>query len=177
MEENVLSVWASGTPAQGYIFKDIILNKFPDCHTHRCEMFKRHVLHDLNFYDEQFSAYHDLDFMLRYSLKYKVAYNNYIGSSYFKNPESINARSKRFELSEQQEEVYKKYTKEIKEYKIEREFNKYLDKLKLDRLFWLDKPDYPLIFQSFIKHPLRIIKFAKILNFLHKKKSWAQNTK
>lgn len=164
----VLSIWSSDKRPEGYIFKDIILNNFPDCHTHRYELFKRYVLSDLNYYDEQFSVYHDLDFMLRYSIKYKVAFNNYIGSSYYKNPESIVSRTKQLELIEQQETVYTKYTEAIKKQGLEKKFKKYLDNLKLDKQFYANKINYAFLFKALVRQPYQVIKVVKIINYLYK---------
>jgi glycosyltransferase involved in cell wall biosynthesis len=169
-EGQVLSVWASGSPAEGYIFKDILLHNFPDCHTHRYEMFKRHVLYDLNFYDEQFPMYEDLDLMLRYSLKYKVAYNNYIGSSYYKNPRSIVSKTNGLKRIEHEEKVYAKHAAVIQEQNLEKEFKKYSNRLQLDKLFYLEKMDYGLIFKTILKQPQKIITVARAINFLQKTK-------
>lgn len=169
VQGNILSVWAGvKKPAEGYIFPAIILNKFPDCHTHRCEMFKRNVLHDLNFYDEQFSVYHDLDFMLRYSLYYQVAYNDYIGSSYYKNSESIVAKTEKVELIEQQQHVYGKFTEAIKEYNLEKPFKKYLQDLNLNKLFYLERFRLRALINAFYRNPTRPIKILRIVNYLIK---------
>jgi glycosyltransferase involved in cell wall biosynthesis len=167
----LLSVWSSSPRPEGYIFKEMILNKFPDCHAHRFELFKRHVLYDLNFYDEQFSIYHDLDLILRYSLKYKVAYNNHIVSSYYKNPGSIVSNSTGLQLTEQQEKVYAKYVDAVQENRIEAPFRKYMTKLELNKLFYLDHPDYAKLFRYFLKKPGQLIQLLRIANYLHKKKS------
>lgn len=165
-----ISVWSSAPRPEGYIFKEMILNKFPDCHTQRFELFKRHVLYDLNFYDEQFSIYHDLDFILRYSLKFKVAYNNTIASSYYKNPESIVSNTVGLKLIEQQEKVYAKYYNEIKQYKIERECKQYFKTLELNKLFYLDRINYAKLFSAWMSNPTSLFKILKIANYLYKTK-------
>lgn len=165
----VLSIWATKTPAQGYIFKDIILHNFPDCHTHRNEMFKRNVLTDLNFYDEQLTMYEDLDLMLRYSQKYKVAYCCNTGCSYYKNPKSIVSGTKGLKLIEEQEKVYKKYNNIIEKHNLVKPFKKYMNELQFNKLFYLDKPDFDLLLNAFLKYPNRILKIARITNYLLKK--------
>ncbi len=167
-DDKLLSIWSKDIRPQGNIFKDIILNKFPDCHTHRYELFKRRVLYNLNFYDDQFSVYHDLDFMLRYSLKYKVAYNDNICSSYYKNPESIVSKTRSLALIEQQEKVYAKYKEEIKKNHLEKAFNKYLQSLQINKLFYLERLDYGKLFSSFLSAPFQLFKLLRIANYLHK---------
>ncbi len=164
-----ISVWSSAPRPEGFIFEDIVLNNFPDCHTHRYELFKRKVLYSLNFYDEKLTMYEDLDLMIRYSLKYKVAYNNNIGSSYFKNPESVVSKATGLELIEQQEKIYKKNVDIIKAQGLEKEFKKQLEKLNLDKQFFASRINYPLLFKALIKQPHQAIKILKIINYLYKK--------
>lgn len=167
---NIESIWASTKPAQGYIFESVMLNKFPDCHTHRFEMFKKNVLYELNFYDETLFAYEDLDLMIRYSFKYKVAYSDYIGSTYFKNPKSIVSKTDNFRLMQEQEKVYKKNMHLINDYGFKKKFNRYLKTFQANKLFYLKQLNLALIFKLFLKQPWEVIKFMKIINFVHKKR-------
>jgi len=169
MQDEVLFVWASQPPAQGYIFRNIVLHQFPGCYTHRYEMFKKEVLYDLNFYDESFPVYEDLDMMIRYSMKYKVAYNNYVASSYHTNPSSVVSNTKGLDLLECQLNVYRKHFGEIKKRGLMKPFKKYYNNLTLNKLYYLEKPDIAILGKAFLHHPFRIVKFARILNFLIKK--------
>ncbi|MBS1745650.1 MAG: glycosyltransferase [Bacteroidetes bacterium] len=166
---DIISVWSSTPRPEGFIFEDILLNNFPDCHTHRYEMFRKRVLYELNFYDENLNMYEDLDLMIRYSLKFKVAYNNYIGSSYFKNPDSIIGKSNGLNLIEQQEKIYSKYVEEIKAHGFENKFKKRLAKLNLDKHFFANRINYSVLMKAFIKQPNQAIKILKIINYLNKK--------
>jgi glycosyltransferase involved in cell wall biosynthesis len=83
----------------GNIFDAVICGSFPSGMMPRCEMYKKEVLYELNFYNEVHPIYHDFDFMIRYTSQFRVGYSSYIGSAYCENPVSIVAISKMYKLA------------------------------------------------------------------------------
>ena len=168
---NVLSIWADNfKPAQGYIFEDVLLKKFPDAHTHRYELFKKSVLHDVGFYDEQLEMYEDFDLMLRYSAKYKVAYNNCIASSYYKNPQSIISQTQGEKLIEAQERIYFKYKQEIKNKELRKKLKRHLKNMQLEKQYYLKRIDFKILLKTVISRPFQFWKVVRIVNFWYRTK-------
>jgi glycosyltransferase involved in cell wall biosynthesis len=160
-----VKTWGQDPMPQGDIYKEIVLEKFPYQHLHRFEMFRREVMHSLHFYDETFSIYHDLDFMMRYSVLYQVGYCSYVGSSYFMNPSSIVSRTKVWNMREQHKEVFLKHKNLFLEQGLKEEYDRYLLKSDIQQLFQL--PTFSLVpyMKAVISQPGQMMSIFKALYF------------
>jgi len=167
----LLKTWGDKQMPQGRIFKHIVLEEFPYRHLHRFEMFRRQVMHDLNFYDESFSIYHDLDFMMRYSVGYLVGYADYVGSSYFMNPASIVSSTKSWKMSQQHKEVFAKHKELFAQNQMEDAYRQYLLNKEIQQLYL--HPDFSLFYflKAWTSQPSKLIPIAKALYFRFRSKT------
>ncbi|MBC7388154.1 MAG: glycosyltransferase family 2 protein [Opitutaceae bacterium] len=159
----LIKTWATNFLPEGDIFKNVIIQDFPNGHLHRFEMFKREVMHSLNFYDESFSIYHDLDFMIRYSAQYKVGSTLNIGSSYFMNPSSIVSNTRQWLMTKQHREVYVKLSHLFVIHGMERELKAYLQKSEINLLYSPPQLTVLPYISAIFKQPFKVIIIIKAL--------------
>lgn len=156
-----IKTWAEVQLPEGDIFKPVVQGLFPHKHLHRFEMFRRKVMYDLGFYDESFSIYHDLDFMMRYAAKYKVGNTLNVGSTYFMNPSSIVSSTKQWNMTLQHRQVFLKLKNLFEQKGMEKEYRSCIKESDLNLLYAPPRIQIGSYIVAALSQPSKVMKIAK----------------
>lgn len=110
LDGTLREVWAPNDfiPLEGDVFEETYTRKFPQRIMYRCELMKKNILSSINYYDENIAAFHDWDSRIRMTKKFKVAYNDNLGSAYVDDPSGISKTKEKIELFNEMKYIIKK---------------------------------------------------------------------
>jgi glycosyltransferase involved in cell wall biosynthesis len=128
--------WAGYTMPQGYIFREIVKEQFPETILFRCELVKSKIFEQLDFYDENIKIYHDWDFRIRYAINSKIGYSPMVTNVYRRTQESITIKSSYSNMVNEKLLVIKKNRKLFEsDLELKGFYKKFKKRITLDILF------------------------------------------